>query len=1209
MPFDFGSIPESARKRPPTSPIKPQVSDDSKEASLTAKSGKASWVKLYQRLLGPEKGKENEEPGIDKSSEEDTVTWMAASSSSPIAPPHNPQSNENIQSTAFGTIPDMDPAVELFEKYRSMPGSSPPSTWPLPQDTPSRKLRKTGSEKTIRTPSRGNHKGMNEAQRYQLYSPEFLKKSFGAGDLTKRGCNSGGDLGHITIKENLNNSDNCSQSYGIKKDHCIQESNDKENTDVAQHIATSTSHSPPTSPPQIANLLNSDDFQTDDSDFEQLEQLLKTTENSKEYISPPNLADQSKSYDKNIASNDYDGFGDSEDSEDSEEWNLIDKMLVDKEQNSASNLTSVISDVSLTTTITKPNLHRYSIRHVEKNLYLNDKLHRELTQLELIVSTSDGSLKTILLRDSWSSQTLEPGNIIHIIGEYDDTKQSEIILTNENFLLIVNPDRLITCTNIADSFNCQRKVVLRDRIRPAGESNKFIIYGCILHDVFEDALASGDFSEITLKTNITHLVRDVYDEDITLLKLLQQEVLDELFGRIPALQQWQSLYYNPTPSQYSAVKVHSRGSAVKTLMSISKVIDIEEEIWSPMFGIKGKIDATVQTTVLTAKSNGVYLAPFEIKASKNTTNIQHRAQALLYTLLLSDRYDIPISFAVLCYCLNGEMFQIASVWDETRSLIQGRNEIARYLKSTELLPPVIRDSFMCGRCEWKDICMTYHKVEGGTSESSGVEDFIELTDGLSDNHIQFFKHWDSLLAKETGDIFRHLREIWTMTSKEREKVGRALGNMKIVDLQRLDRTGSLSNIGRYIYVMTQDESTSGSIDYSASDISPGDMIIVSDEFGHVCLASGTVFAISDKSITISINRPLTSSVTDTTEHYDERSSQIFQSRLVNDSDAAAQTICNKTFRIDKNEVGQSMAIARNNLAQLFVSDGDLLRRELVVDLKPPKFSKVLLPPNLKNDDFNVDQLSAIQKVLSAEDYALILGMPGTGKTTTIAAIIQLLVSQGKTILLASHTHSAVDNILMKIKDKGFSIARLGSPSKIHYDVRNLSTTNKKNNGEEDLHSIYLDPPVVATTCLGINHWLFGQRQFDYCIVDEASQLTLPSCLGPLRFADRFVLVGDHFQLSPLIKNPEAQSGGLDQSLFKILCEKHPQAVVNLTHQYRMNEDIMLLSNGLIYNGQLKCGSEEVRKRALKIPRRNAIESWKKHNLEPSDDWLTNVLNG
>lgn len=113
--------------------------------------------------------------------------------------------------------------------------------------------------------------------------------------------------------------------------------------------------------------------------------------------------------------------------------------------------------------------------------------------------------------------------------------------------------------------------------------------------------------------------------------------------------------------------------------------------------------------------------------------------------------------------------------------------------------------------------------------------------------------------------------------------------------------------------------------------------------------------------------------------------------------------------------------------------------------------------------------------------------------------------------------------------------------------------------------------------------LFSRRKFDYCIVDEASQVTLPTCLGPLRFADKFILVGDHYQLSPLVRCRAAKKAGFEVSLFRLLSEAHEDYVVDLTHQYRMNEDIMHLSNTLVYKGRLVCGSEEVAKRCLEIP--------------------------
>ena len=86
-------------------------------------------------------------------------------------------------------------------------------------------------------------------------------------------------------------------------------------------------------------------------------------------------------------------------------------------------------------------------------------------------------------------------------------------------------------------------------------------------------------------------------------------------------------------------------------------------------------------------------------------------------------------------------------------------------------------------------------------------------------------------------------------------------------------------------------------------------------------------------------------------------------------------------------------------------------------------------------------------VTTAHDYALILGMPGTGKTTTIAYIIQILVEKKKTILLTSYTHAAVDNLLLKICDIGIDFIRLGRSDHVHptlkehtIDYSNLNST-------------------------------------------------------------------------------------------------------------------------------------------------------------------------
>jgi DNA replication ATP-dependent helicase Dna2 len=73
-------------------------------------------------------------------------------------------------------------------------------------------------------------------------------------------------------------------------------------------------------------------------------------------------------------------------------------------------------------------------------------------------------------------------------------------------------------------------------------------------------------------------------------------------------------------------------------MSINKLLDVEEHVWSPMYGLKGNIDATVQVVMKDGNVERTLTVPFEVKTGKNHSNVAHKAQTALYTLLLSDRY-------------------------------------------------------------------------------------------------------------------------------------------------------------------------------------------------------------------------------------------------------------------------------------------------------------------------------------------------------------------------------------------------------------------------------------------------------------------------------------------------------------------------------------------------------------------------------------------
>jgi DNA replication ATP-dependent helicase Dna2 len=76
----------------------------------------------------------------------------------------------------------------------------------------------------------------------------------------------------------------------------------------------------------------------------------------------------------------------------------------------------------------------------------------------------------------------------------------------------------------------------------------------------------------------------------------------------------------------------------KANVSINKLLEVEEHIWSPMYGLKGNVDATVEVSFNDKGDSKSLTIPLEMKTGKKDTSHSHRAQTSLYTLLLSDRY-------------------------------------------------------------------------------------------------------------------------------------------------------------------------------------------------------------------------------------------------------------------------------------------------------------------------------------------------------------------------------------------------------------------------------------------------------------------------------------------------------------------------------------------------------------------------------------------
>jgi len=438
-----------------------------------------------------------------------------------------------------------------------------------------------------------------------------------------------------------------------------------------------------------------------------------------------------------------------------------------------------------------------------------------------------------------------------------------------------------------------------------------------------------------------------------------------------------------------------------------------------------------------------------------------------------------------------------------------RNSVAICDEATLTLPPMAKSVQKCRRCFSFSSCTVLHKLlEDGTGESSGLGAMFEVaTDHLNETHAEFLRKWNRLLTLEQGDVAKFQNQIWSMLSTERHAKGNCFSNMILIEEPPVDRhlvvgdddedlfTGGRFARHRYRFKLSEplgsnsQQTLTQTLRWNnsllASNITIGDPIVVSSEHQHYALAIGHVIDMTSSEVVVGLDRPLLGPPM-RLDGYDTERNQSYRGLIEINGPTMLPTPEDAnnyhshlrkneiTFRIDKDEMSAGIARTRNNLIQLFRADadgGDVKRRNLVVDLERPVFDPII---DVQHQDsrLNDDQRQAIETVLSARDYALILGMPGTGKTTTIAQIIHMLVSRGKSVLLSSYTHSAVDNVLAKLHPE-INIIRLGNKDKVHRDTQHLVPDfgQPPLNTVEAIQNFYGRCQVVGTTCLGIGKYV------------------------------------------------------------------------------------------------------------------------------------------
>ena len=384
--------------------------------------------------------------------------------------------------------------------------------------------------------------------------------------------------------------------------------------------------------------------------------------------------------------------------------------------------------------------------------------------------------------------------------------------------------------------------------------------------------------------------------------------------------------------------------------------------------------------------------------------------------------------------------------------------------------------------------------------------------------------------------------------------------------------------------------------------------------------------------------------------------EIHGDRLVvhlNDGQQNPDLISGDYFAIEHagSDIGGTSAI--RSLYTFITSNEE--RRQLLLGQRVPCVDKSLTLSRSYHPDYD----EIILKAKQAQDYFLLIGPPGTGKTSQALQFLvreqlagniysqpssaysaedskhnklsETINTQHSTpntqtaILLLAYTNRAVDEICNMLTENELDYIRIGNEFSCDpkYSDHLLKEVLDDNATLNSIKSTIADARIVVatTSTMNSNAALFNIKHFDLAIIDEASQILEPNIIGLLtvrhaerRAIERFILIGDHKQLPAVVQQQDTLEAEETNNLLKdihllscanslferlILTERaadRTDFIGTLHKQGRMHPDIADFANRKFYaREQLEC-----------VPLAHQLEQTLNYN-EVSEDETDDVL--
>lgn len=731
----------------------------------------------------------------------------------------------------------------------------------------------------------------------------------------------------------------------------------------------------------------------------------------------------------------------------------------------------------------------------------------------------------------------------------------------------------------------------------------FVIYE---PDMLVDISAVAHCFESYGETSLTHLLHRLQppaQSEAILLGHLASQMLDEAVHSPTGMRPYSESIHDFFGSHglqvaMTAISRQFHTEAQAQQQHIKQVIDetlprkaagfrreeamLEPSFFSETWGLQGRMDLLTRdiSTVLEQKSGRGAFVPGSQETDTPVGRIEHRVQLLLYRLLLrslspdADRASEAGRNAFLLYShyANG-LLPLNDEWTLTRRAIRLRNLIAY-------------QELRCADGNGFD-CLTTLKAEDlNQRHTTGrlwtqyqkpqIEALLHPIAAASETERAYYLRLLRFVAQEhklakmgvDGQEGSGFASKWKDTLEAKRREGTIFDALTLESLQT-DKAGRVTDI-RLRFRRADDE---------ASNFRKGDIVVLyayrPDEEPDVRKAivfRATIDSIDTDGLTLHLRAAQTDA------HFMQQQQE------------KAWAVEHDFFESSFNALYQGL--------HAFLSAPQRRRDLLLLRRRPESDPSLTLSADY--GAFNTLALRAKQ----ARDFFLIVGPPGTGKTTygLMTCLQEELTDPQARVLLIAFTNRAVDEICSKLKKQQIDFVRVGSKLACASDFHGqlleefMRTCPDVTTLRRRITQIRV---VVGTTAsLTAHQEILQLRGFSLAIIDEASQLLEPHLTGLLSAHKdgmpsirRFIMIGDQKQLPAVVAQTEQQSSvaepllleiGLTncrRSLFERLLTRYatdPQVTFRLIRQGRMHRDIAAFPNHFFYGGVLEEATERQR---------------------------------